>query len=185
VRFIKDCVLYSFSGATLDELTVLIKENPEIVHNYDTILVHCGTNNLLKDDATTIISKTKLIVHEIKNANPMASILVSDILSRPKDHVVLGQKVININNNLRWTVPSWGCHLVASHKFTFRNRQPIADLFEDGLHLNRSGTLKLRQFLSQRLSEHGVKPNGPRQVSIYLKRFQWSKNIKNYIVRNY
>jgi lysophospholipase L1-like esterase len=148
-------------------------------------MIHCGTNNIQNDVRTVIINKIKSLIDELRKNNPTAIILVSDILARPKDHATSGVKVIDINNALRIHVPLWGCKLVASHKLTFKNNKPVADLYDDGLHLNQKGSIKLRQFINQRLAEFGTKPVNQCHNATYLRRSQWSKNLLHHVHYNY
>jgi hypothetical protein len=184
VRHIKDCAVYSLSGINLEELTRMVRQNPDLCKNYKTILIHCGTNNIQKDSKETIVLKFKLLIDEIRIINPSVNLLISDILARPIDHTSHGQRVIETNCLLRGKIPLWNCHLVASHKISFRNCKPVPELFLDGLHLNQNGTMKLKQFLSQRLSEYGTKPISHRCSSLYLRRHQWSNDMDRYIKIN-
>jgi hypothetical protein len=81
-----------------------------------------------------------------------------------------------INKKLKEMSVNSGFICITSHKITLQGGKPLESLFYDGLHMKKAGVFKFRQYLCQRLSEFGTKPNIPVSGSNhYLRRPQWSK----------
>jgi hypothetical protein len=86
-----------------------------------------------------------------------------------------------VNNRLKKVCSEWGVKFVATYKMTIRAGKPVTELYADGLHLTELGVKRVRQFFCMRLSEMGNKPLNARESSIYLKRWQWNKNMSNWV----
>jgi lysophospholipase L1-like esterase len=175
IRYIKDCTIFSLSGAKLDEIVPFLKKNRYILDGIETILLLCGTNNISKNSTDEVINKIRQIFEYIRSATCGTTILISSILPRPIDDALHGHKVKLINRSLKFSCRSWGAKFVASHKLMLKHGKPVSEFYHDGLHLSEAGTRRLRQYLSQRLADLGNKPANDNNSSHYLKRPQWSK----------
>jgi hypothetical protein len=176
VRYVNDCNVYALSGIRLEELNKFLSNNKSIITKARSILIHCGTNNIVSDSEPTIIDKFKIILTTLTNYNKDAHIMISTILARPLDHNKYGPKCASINRRLRELSKVDNFSVVMSHKITLKAGKPITDMFYDGLHLNQPAVKKLRQYLSQRLAEYGSKPESIISgKTYYLRRCEWSQ----------
>jgi lysophospholipase L1-like esterase len=147
-----------------------------IVQGKTTILLHCGTNNVVKNNIPEIISKFENLITLLNRLNPNVKILISTILARPIDFDKYGAKCAELNQKLKTFCHDHHLGYVATHKITLKYGRPITDLYYDGIHLKDTGVRKLKQFLSQRLAEYGNRPTQLGFTSTYLKRSHWQKN---------
>jgi lysophospholipase L1-like esterase len=174
IRYIRDCEIMSLSGIRLEELAIRIRRIIPETQRPNTVLIHCGTNNIERDDPESIGLKIKEIIDEIKRPCSSTTVIVSAILPRPRDDELVRHKVKNVNVKLKANCPSWGAVFIATHRLMLKYGHPQSCYYRDGLHLNKEGTKRLRQFFSQRLAERGNKPTNDQTKTTYLRRSQWS-----------
>jgi lysophospholipase L1-like esterase len=174
IRYIRDCEVISLSGIKLEELLKYLKHQTNRTIDAKSILIHCGTNNIERDEPNEIVRKIKNIIDEIHSKNPSVKILVSSILPRPIDDEKNGHKVKIVNGQLKRKCVEWGAYFLASHKLMLKLGKPQVKFYRDGLHLNKDGVKRLRQFFSQRLAERGTKPRIDQHKTLYLRRADWS-----------
>jgi lysophospholipase L1-like esterase len=177
VRHIRDSSIFSLSGITLDELSHLIPILLDLSPNAKCILVHCGTNNIGRDDTDAIIMKYQSIISAIASIKPSVKILLSSILPKFDKESNPDESVSEINSILWEKCKEWKCEFVASYKVVCRREKPCPVYFYDGIHLNKEGTFRFRQLLLQRLSELGTKPRSVFSSATYLRRNQWQGNV--------
>jgi hypothetical protein len=179
VRHVRDTNVLSLSGAKLDDITNLIQDLLDLCPNAKCTLVHCGTNNVDQDTCEEIVLKTVVLVTKIRQLKPDMKILVSSILPKLKTDGTWNKSVDQINEML-WA-KSGPCqfYFVASYKVIVdcKTKMPNHDYYLDGIHLNKMGTLRLRQFLTQVLSEQGHKSQVVFSSSTYLRRSQWQGSM--------
>ncbi len=173
---VKNTKVAAFPGDTIKRLTDRICFGEVDLSQYDSVLIHIGTNdisdlickNLL---ATTgpndILRRFKVLRDVVRKQNPKAIIFFSSILPRATglavkkpSPAVLGHLAYGINHMIsKWLSTSTSTFFVRSDKW-FRSHGEVRDeLFSDsdGLHLNGGGTHRLSQCFSQVLSPAGVK----------------------------
>jgi len=93
----QDCrvVVKSFSGATTVCMTDYIKSS--LKHKPDTIILHCGTNNLKTKDSKTICSNILDLAKFMTSSNEDTGIIVSGIVPRDDE---LNPKAMEVNKML-------------------------------------------------------------------------------------
>ena len=78
-------------------------ENGEIPLNLQVAFVHCGTNNLDRDNPTEIRDGIASIVYTIQEKKPNANIIVSGLLPRDQEISSRRDKIKLVNRKLmRW-----------------------------------------------------------------------------------
>ena len=82
---------HSMSGARIKEIRELVKDMNDTTR-YKKVLIHVGTNDVLKDDHQTVISETKNLIDLIQTKWP-AEVTVSAIILHKTD----SRKNIRIN----------------------------------------------------------------------------------------
>ncbi|KAG8183308.1 hypothetical protein JTE90_026008 [Oedothorax gibbosus] len=124
-----DVIFRPFPGAKIEGL---IDEISLIKCQLDCILVHIGTNNILRDGVGTILRKFGDLFDEITLINPEVKVIVSGILPRTqnnflskgeralflKDLPKINQKISIVNNNLSFMCGGRGFSY-------FLSKQPI------------------------------------------------------------
>ncbi|KAG8173595.1 hypothetical protein JTE90_009867, partial [Oedothorax gibbosus] len=164
-----DVIFRPFPGAKIEGL---IGEISLIKCQLDCILVHIGTNNILRDGVGTILRKFGDLFDEITLINPEVKVIVSGILSRTqnnflskgeralflKDLPKINQKISIVNNNLSFMCGGRGFSY-------FLSKQPI--LGYDGLHLGKHGHGRLAGEFMIEISKVTVKCCKPLMDSIH------------------
>jgi hypothetical protein len=102
---------------------------------------------------------------------------MSAILPRLKDDDIYCQKVKEINSELEKSCIEWGVSFIKSNKIMLKYGKPVSEYYHDGLHLNKKGVLRLRQFFSQKLAELGCKPMSTASTTVYLRRHEWKVGL--------
>jgi lysophospholipase L1-like esterase len=177
VRHIKDSSIFSLSGAKLDDVTRLMPDIISSCPNTSSVLIHCGTNDVDSFDLDEIVSKFENLIKTINNINPETKILISSILPKFDKNGESDPRISKINKAIWDKCASWRCFFVASFKVLSHEDEPCSAYFLDGIHLNKDATLRVRQFMTQRLAEWGNKPQSPFSSATYLKRSQWMKGV--------
>jgi lysophospholipase L1-like esterase len=175
VRNINDSNVISLSGSNFADITNLIMKYPIIISNAKSILIHCGTNHITKDPPNDIMIKFCSLIKAIKEINSDCAIVISSILPRPLDDNNSSKLVIDVNKLLKLECRKQNLSYIATNKLFLKYGSPLSDYFYDGLHLSPAGVMRLRQMFLQRLSSLGNKPTTHTSVSLYFKRFQWSR----------
>ena len=127
----------TFPGATTDDMESYIV--PTLKKAPDVSIIHCGTNDLRKEDPETIARKITEIA--LKSKRTVKHVAVSSILARGDSDFLEGKR-LQVNSLL---VKS-----LADNEIQFIPHQNIDQewcylLFEDGIHLNNEGTKVLGQ----------------------------------------
>ena len=123
-------VVKSFSGATTQCMKYHIQ--PSLTHNPETLIIHCGTNNLKKDEQPEEIANNILkLALEAATKCPETSIIVSSLLSRKDKH---HNKAMAVNNCLK--------ELCNSRNMGYIDHSNIntSHLNKSKIHLTISGT---------------------------------------------
>jgi lysophospholipase L1-like esterase len=176
IRNIYDCHIFSLSGASLNEISTKFDEAIFHCPEAKTVLIHGGTNDLINQDVTSMIAKYEALIEKIHSNHPNISLQISCILPRPRDDASIDMKRKRVNHLLRDLCVKKRCFYVASDKVFYKSGKLINELFTDGLHLNMTGTKRLRQFFCQRLSELGAKPTNPFCHAHYMRRNEWQNS---------
>ena len=112
---------------------------------FNKIIFHVGTNNLYNSSARNTVSDVNHLIDTSLLYNPNASIAISSILYRPKDHIHTFNKVKEINQSLEKLCLDRNIHFVHSYKTFAKCNLPVVKLYaKDQLHLSPQGTATLR-----------------------------------------
>ncbi len=122
----------TFPGATTNDMESYIV--PTLNREPDYLIIHCGTNDLRKDEPDVIAKKiTKLAINSKKTVRNVA---VSSILARGDSDLMEGKR-LQVNSLLEKSL--------AGNQISFIRHETLDQnwrylLFEDGIHLNNEGT---------------------------------------------
>lgn len=152
LNYIYNVRTVSFRGASIEELTQLISGShvPFLQHK-SVVIIHAGTNNIIKDSIGTILSKLdKLLqVFASKICNP--HLVLSLCIQRPIDFNVTGPKVFALNKALQAREIPWGMNTIPTYTVFQKNNMVQFHMFNsDGLHPRPYGDMRLRKlFLNE------------------------------------
>ena len=127
----------SFPGATTDDMESYIV--PTLKREPDALIIHCGTNDLRKDDPETIAKKITEIA--VKAKRTVQNVAVSSILARGDSDLMEGKRLL-VNSLLAKSLKGNEIHFIRHQNFDQDWRYL---LYEDGIHLNNEGTNVLGQ----------------------------------------
>lgn len=179
---IKDCDIYSFSGAKIEDISDLITKFPSLVDQSSVILLHVGTNNIHKDMVleSLLVAYHSLIL-KIRSFNTNAQILISSVLPRKRDFTSLGKNVILLNDLLDQYSAGWGVYFVKSYKPLLKFGLIKAGMHRDGLHLTTKGDFLVHQVFCTKLNEIGGVPLVEIKGKVlFLYRSQWQGRPNRY-----
>ena len=146
--------IFCFRGARIIDLIALISSNPLAFCQYETILVHCGTNDIQSVSCEDILKSYKSLVDLLHLHCPYAHILLSAILPRSIDDDKTGASVKFINSELRTLSITLGFHLIPSFRVVLHAGKIQGALFcKDKLHLSCKGIYLLHQLFCSHLSK--------------------------------
>ena len=157
IRYIPFTDVQSVPGATIRQLTDKIAKLPVelVVCAYKYIILSVGTNDIEQSSIPAIIHDYTNLIFTVKSLNREADIIVAAILPRPVDFAVLGKKVIEVNKGLEQLANVHGASFVKCYRPFLYSGKPIESLFahrDGGLHLNKEGTIRLRNFFKKVLA---------------------------------
>ena len=122
----------TFPGATTDDMESYIIRT--LKREPDYLIIHCGTNDLRRDEPEVIVKKiTKLAINSKKTIRNVA---VSSILARGDSDLMEGKR-LQVNSILEESLAGDQISFIR-HETLDQNWQYL--LFEDGIHLNNEGT---------------------------------------------
>ena len=144
VQAFDDCVVHTFPGVTIEQLTSKLKRQPHLVRNGAFVLIHVGTNNVQTHSPAIIRQLFELLVNQILAIMPNARILISSIRPRLRNFYQTNAKICSINNALE--------HNSIRHTVFIRTCGPFLrggrsrdEMYRDELHLTARGILPLGQ----------------------------------------
>ena len=126
-----------FPGATTDDMDSYIV--PILKRQPDALIIHCGTNDLRKDDPETNAKKITDIALESKKM--VKHIAVSSILARGDPDLMEGKR-LQVNSLLVKSLAENEIHCIRHQNIDHEWRLL---LFDEGIHLNNEGTNVLGQ----------------------------------------
>ena len=122
----------TFPGATTEDMESYII--PTLKRNPDVLIIHCGTNDLRKEDPGKIATKITRVALQAKKT--VQKVAVSSILARgDSDH--LERKRVQVNMMLQKSLADNEIDLIEHEVFDTDWRHL---LYDDGIHLNDDGT---------------------------------------------
>ncbi len=127
----------TFPGATTDDMESYIV--PTLKREPDALIIHCGTNDLRKDDPETIAKKITEIA--VKSKRIVQNVAVSSILARGDSDLMEGKR-LQVNSLLAKSLAENKIHFIR-HENVDQDWRYL--LYEDGIHLNNDGTNVLGQ----------------------------------------
>ena len=123
-------ISHSYSGATVNQLAKKFDENHAEKEQYNTIILHVGTNDLVREEPKKVAADMENLINKAKaHTNKLA---VSGVIKR-YDGKVNNHKIDQYNKLVN--------DLCSKHKITFINNSCIGKslLNRSNLHLNRDG----------------------------------------------
>ena len=123
-------ISHSYSGATVNRLAKKFDENHAEKEQYNTIILHVGTNDLVREEPKKVAADMENLINKAKaHTNKLA---VSGVIKR-YDGKVNNHKIDQYNKLVN--------DLCSKHKITFINNSCIGKslLNRSNLHLNRDG----------------------------------------------
>ena len=121
-------VVHSYSGARVEQISSKIKEYWSEGEQYDTVLLHVGTNNLASEEPEEVASKMDGLIKDLKDH--AKKIAISSVIKR-YDNRVPASKITRFNNVVK--------NLCMKHNTTFLDNDHIdrSLLNRSNLHLNQ------------------------------------------------
>ena len=150
-----------FRGCTFKRLTQKISRNSVAINNYNSIIIHMGTNDLDTYSNSQANFNFVETIDAIRQNNSQANIIVSTPLPRPRDHRTSYPKLKKFikwltDNKIKGQYQTWRTDKPFLQKTRngsetppIRNRM---DYHRDGLHLSITGAKKLSQQLKMAIS---------------------------------
>ena len=145
-------ICHSYSGATIPQMGQKFQENCD-EKKYKAIILHIGTNDLVREDADNVSKKMDVLIEEVKSR--AERVAVSSVIER-HDGRVPASKIASYNNLVY--------NLCTKHNINYINNDDIDKSLLNGsnLHLNKAGDKALgRAFCSYLKSS---RPMNTRQV---------------------
>ena len=123
-------VVHSYSGARVEQISSKIKEYWSEGEQYDTVLLHVGTNNLASEEPEEVASKMDGLIKDLKDH--AKKIAISSVIKR-YDNRVPASKITRFNNVVK--------NLCMKHNTIFLDNDHIdrSLLNRSNLHLNQQG----------------------------------------------
>jgi hypothetical protein len=124
-------ICHSYSGATVPQLRQKFQENCD-EDKYKAIILHIGTNDLVREDADNVAKKMDVLIEEVKSQ--AEKVAVSSVIER-LDGRVSASKIASYNNlDLVY-------NLCTKHNINYINNDDIDKSLLNGtnLHLNKAG----------------------------------------------
>jgi len=152
-----DCQVLCYPGLTMTKLHVLLKADkiPELRGKL-ICLLHMGTNDLDQGLKTYQIMSTTRSVSQLINTNyPQCRVIISQVLPRPFDKDWSERPIQRLSIAMSNEVKNWNAYYVhLRDKFAKKAYIHFNLYFPDGLHLNTSGTLVLKNSLQEAIDVH-------------------------------
>jgi hypothetical protein len=122
-------ICHSYSGATVPQLHQKFQQNCD-EEKYKTIILHIGTNDLVREDADNVAKKMDVLIEEVKSR--AERVAVSSVIER-HDGRVPASKITSYNNLVY--------NLCTKHNINYINNDDIDKSLLNGsnLHLNKAG----------------------------------------------
>lgn len=157
--------VHCFPGIKTDELRHKVEQMDLKKYEPEIVAIHVGTNSIRKGvtaeeimgDMLDLVDKIRLEVKDVK-------IVISSLLRRSDINV---RRVTRINSELDWLCSVRQCTMVDGNCWLYDN-----DFARDGIHLNRRGSFKLGELLSNAIESakqgsiidihHGAEDGSPR-----------------------
>ena len=122
------------------------KLDTSVVKNHRQVVPMAGSNNIGSGDSIQAINlKFQDVINEIKTINPDCKLFVNEII--PRYDINRSKKISMVNLNLRSTCKSLDINLIPAPDLT------RADYTNHGLHLVRSGKIKLANSIAFHLNQ--------------------------------
>ena len=144
-------VVHSYSGARVEQINSKIKEYWSEGEQYDTVVLHVGTNNLVSEDPEKVAAKMDELIENLKDH--AKKIAVSSVIKR-YDNRVPASNITYFNNLVN--------NLCSNRNITFLNNDHIDRSFlnRSNLHLNQLGDRVLGSAYCTYLKSARVRPTG-------------------------
>ena len=122
-------IRHSYSGATVPQLHQKFQQNCD-EEKYKTIILHIGTNHLVREDADNVAKKIDVLIEEVKSR--AERVAVSSVIER-HDGRVPASKITSCNNLVY--------NLCTKQNINYINNDDIdkSPLNGSNLHLNKAG----------------------------------------------
>ena len=134
-----NCYTQAIRGAKILDLCLAIKEGIVQLQQYKTILVHVGTNNIFRISTSKFKNEFETLLSEIRSNYPNSEIIISPIITRPRDYTRSHPIVVSFNKTLELIAVAHKIQFLAHYRHFSKNKIPKENLFSDLLHLNTQG----------------------------------------------
>ena len=168
---LRKTVVHAIPGADIERLSSEIQRGTIKVYGFRAVLISAGTNSLEKNSPAQLCDQMASLIDLVRHRNPTCKIIVTGILTRPRDE----------DNGITFTVPGNPAlspkrnesnallkEMVLAKKHTFlsiwkslevKGVTNVNNYADDGLHLSTTGLYRIRlNFLSNIGRELAVHP---------------------------
>lgn len=152
-----DCLsVKAFPGKTIGGLVYEVSHNTDLQDSLlksDYVIIHVGTNDIYKLSHDQFPSSLNNLVAAISRVSNLIKPLISAIIPRPVDYGRTKDKVIKVNNKIKYFCKIRKVPFVKTFRpFLDKRGHPLRHLFairDGGLHLNSEGSRVLSNFFLQ------------------------------------
>ena len=166
-------VVHSYSGATVDKINTIFKDYI-VKDQFETVILHVGTNDLVRKDAKVVAKKMDNLITQVKDQ--VRKVAVSSVVKR-YDCCVAARRITDFNNLVK--------DLCSKHNIKCISNDHIDKPFldESMLHLNEMGDRKLgRKFCTYLKSKSSGKySNRPGTTDNHFFRDVYSHRKRDWI----
>jgi hypothetical protein len=140
---LEDCYTQAVRGGKVIDIINAIN-NDIIQVGYHTILVHVGTNNIFKSSPSVFVHEYETLISIIKGRNPTGGIIISPIITRPRDYSDSHEVVLDINKRTELMAIREKIQMLSHFKSFKSGKIPKREMFSnDKLHLSDDGEFQL------------------------------------------
>lgn len=116
-------ICHSLSGANVDVLQEKMKN--AVAHEFSDIIIHIGTNDLVKDNAKTVSTRLESLIQQVKPVT--STVAISSVIARDDGKVPDG-RISTFNKLTEELCSKWDINYIDNENI-------------NGYHLNLSGTI--------------------------------------------
>lgn len=142
-------LVQSVPGAEIQDIFWCIRFGEIKVKNFRIIVLHIGTNNLLKDTHSKILYYMERLILYVQSFCPKVKVAISSIIQRPRDFGWREKKRRLINVQLERLAGFNKCYFLKSWR-PFKKREVTQNIKKyfaaDGLHLKPAGSELLKKY---------------------------------------
>ena len=134
---------FCIPGASVDDVTEAVDTVAEGIANNGLILIHAGTNDIMRTRSEELLEKYRKMIRQYKEKTN--NILISGILPKIDADNIFYSKAFSINNRVKNLCSQEGIEFIDTWNHFYRERELF---MSDGLHLNSVGSARLGRLLN-------------------------------------